>query len=354
MTGVALSDLPSHNNPPETIASGSSIEPSANVKKVNWIARGVHWLAGAAGFFTLSGAILRVTLADSVHPLGILFYATPLPVLVAGSLFCLVAAALFRQWNRAVFWLIMATCFLPWWVASDFRFPPRGVHQTATPDPQVSVLLWNVARRSDLTDTIREIRERDADLVALIEMEGEPEQWRQTLGDELPGYDISVLGGGMFLLVRGTAGTSIPHSLGGGSEAREIAVTVNGMGFNLILVDINANLRIARDGALTHLARLADERSDKPLLVLGDFNTPPDSVWLTPLRQNHQLAFEASGRGYRATWPTPLPLMQLDQIWTNNLTNPIGCQHYPSIASDHLQVMAIIGPAQSDADPTPE
>lgn len=347
-----MSELPPHNNPSVTVPGDSPAEscPTRTGDHRKW--RGLHWLAALVGLFTIGCALLRFTLADSVHPLGILFYASPLSVLTAGSLFCLVVATRFRQWRRGVLWLILTGFFFTIWIQRDFRWSPQPPQQTSDSSPSISVLLWNIARKTDLTDTAAALRARDADVIALIEIAGDPKEWRQSLRDLLPDYDISVLGGGMALLVRGTAETAIPHSLGGGSEAREITATVKGIEFTFLVVDINANLQISREEALRNLATIADNLSNKRIIILGDFNTPPDSVWLNPLRQNHLQIFETCGRGYRATWPIPLPLIQLDQIWTNHLTNPIACEHYGLFLSDHSQVVAIIQPAQSVADPT--
>ena len=58
----------------------------------------------------------------------------------------------------------------------------------------------------------------------------------------------------------------------------------------------------------------------KPDVVLGDFNTPRGSASLSLLTPGMRNAYDEAGAGYSATWPrygyrTPIPLLQLDQIF---------------------------------------
>ncbi|MGH1344175.1 MAG: endonuclease/exonuclease/phosphatase family protein [Nannocystales bacterium] len=57
------------------------------------------------------------------------------------------------------------------------------------------------------------------------------------------------------------------------------------------------------------------DAADPPIdVVVGDFNAPSRSVGLDEMRGDYWLAAETSGQ-YAMTWPHPLPLFDLDQIW---------------------------------------
>lgn len=73
---------------------------------------------------------------------------------------------------------------------------------------------------------------------------------------------------------------------------------------------------------------------------MGDFNTPPDSVHFKPIRQGFRNAFEIRGNGYSATWPIPLPLLTIDQIWTSHGIRVSRCECAWSWYSDHRPLLA--------------
>jgi endonuclease/exonuclease/phosphatase (EEP) superfamily protein YafD len=94
-----------------------------------------------------------------------------------------------------------------------------------------------------------------------------------------------------------------------------------------------------RRKALTAIAAMADDTLDRPLLVLGDFNTPTDSVHFADLRRHHANAFEQAGWGCIATWPSVAPVLSLDQIWVNAYLNVENARHPWTTVSDHRPVV---------------
>jgi len=304
---------------------------------------------------TLAGTIVRFTVKDRTLSSSLIFYAAPLPVLLLGTLCCLMRSVWQRRRGVGLRWAILAGIIGITWLRQDWnlfsqarsgQMSDRLSHETDASE-DIAVLFWNVARRQDLRAAARFIRKRAPDLVGLVEVQGDPEQWRRFWKNEFPDYDVTVLGANMYLLARGSSGQAIPHNLGGGSQARQLEVRMGQRLYEILLVDIHANPLQPRGQALRNLAKLADQLSDRRLVVMGDFNTPEDSVHLQSLRKRHLLAFEVAGSGYGPTWPVPLPLMQLDQIWTNFQVIPVECRHSWTWASDHEPVEAIIRPRRS-------
>jgi len=301
---------------------------------------------------TLAGSVVRFTVQDRYLLSAIVFYATPLPLLLLGASCCTLSAGVRRRRAAGVRWLVFCALLGAIWSEEDWKFrdPPQSVPDIAADD--ISVLFWNLARREDLSAAAAFIRRQDPDIVGLVEVQGDIPGWKKFWKEQLPHHDVSALGSNMYLLTKGRSGESIPHSLGNGSQARQIQIHLRGQSCEVVLVDIFAHPLISRQRALQKLAEIAESLAQSPLVVLGDFNTPQDSIHLQPLRVHHKLAFEVAGRGYGPTWPIPLPLMQLDQIWTNGWLIPIRCRHNWAWASDHLPVEVTIRsfPVEDGAD----
>lgn len=305
---------------------------------VRWSRQAVYW------FFlvlTLAGLLVRLSVRDAWPGLATLFYATPLPVLAAGAAFCLLFNYVSRRPRTALAWGLLLLVLLPWWGWQDWRMPPREDPVPASPD-NVGLFFWNVARWEDLTSAAERIRQINADIVGLVEVTGDVEQRRAFFQEQLPGYDVSVLGGNMYLLAKGDSGQAQAHRLAGGSQGRQLTVTIRGQAYEVFLVDLDSDVFRSRREALETLAALAEEQSERPVIIMGDFNTPPDSVHYARLRQAHRLVFAEAGAGYAPTWPVPLCVLQLDQIWINSRLDPIECRHAMTFVSDHCAVRAVV------------
>ena len=72
-----------------------------------------------------------------------------------------------------------------------------------------------------------------------------------------------------------------------------------------------------RKPLLTLAAWVASQTNREPVVMIGDFNTPHDSVMFKPLRHHMRHAYELRGRGWPYTWPVPLPVLAIDHIWVS-------------------------------------
>jgi endonuclease/exonuclease/phosphatase (EEP) superfamily protein YafD len=108
----------------------------------------------------------------------------------------------------------------------------------------------------------------------------------------------------------------------------------------VLQVDIDARPVHPRRQPLAALGEMVKTLSDKPLIVMGDFNTPYDSVHLEPLKKMLQHAWLAAGSGCVETWPAFLPVLSLDQVWSGNGLRPVRCRHGITFRTDHRPVFA--------------
>jgi endonuclease/exonuclease/phosphatase (EEP) superfamily protein YafD len=296
---------------------------------------------GLIAFATLSGLLLRLTIRDRWPGLAIVFYATPLPVLAAGVVFSFAWALYRRRRKAAACWAVLVGALLPWTIHHDWR-RAAPVDSAQSDGDVLSVLFWNVARRRDLSSVTRYIHAEQPDLVAFVEATGDPLERRTLFQKELPEYDVTIMGNGMFVLAKGTSGETQFRELDAGSQTRQLRVTIRDRAYEVFVVDITASVWRPRGRALRVLSDMAEELSQARVILLGDFNTPPDSVHFAALRTGHRLLWESAGAGYAPTWPIPMPVLQLDQVWVNDRLAPVSCRHGLTFSSDHRPVLARI------------
>jgi endonuclease/exonuclease/phosphatase (EEP) superfamily protein YafD len=299
-----------------------------------------RWLWVIAAWISLpillAGLVVRFPfLRDEYTATGVLFYATPWPVLWAMSLLCT------GQWwprprLRWVF-LCLTICCFTMVVWTGFGFAPHNSDKAA-----LRIAYWNVARPVvRLNSVLEKAAAWKADFYVFGEHRVDPPT-PPAYRDAFPRHKILPLSRELLLVSPGEVKPIDGGSLGGSGGCKLCRVVVQGREVFLLLVDFTASITKSRRPAFDRLLEIVKAYEHKPLIVIGDFNTPADSAHFDRLRVQLSGAFETAGRGYAATWPMPLPVLQLDHIWTNKHLRVIRCEHETSIASDHRPVIADI------------
>lgn len=90
------------------------------------------------------------------------------------------------------------------------------------------------------------------------------------------------------------------------------------------------------------IASMMDANDSLPLVVGGDFNIPPGSIYAMPLEKRFKDAFAEAGSGYGFTFPTKFPWLRLDRFYFSRGVRPLRCSVGPNFGSDHLPVFAEI------------
>ncbi len=296
-------------------------------------------------FAVATGVILRLSVADGTPLAAPIFYALPLPVLAVLALLRTGCALLLKQRRATLFWVPATMAVVLWCLVATVRW-----HEPLHAAHSLRIVCWNVARGGGgWNDGIaRTIRREQPDIVGLIEAGGDPEQRQRFCDAHFPDYEAVLLPRGLLCLVRGTAGQGRMLPLSTGGRAGQVSVRIDGQELTVLLVDIDSHPHRFRAAPLAALAKFAEKLSDRPVVILGDFNTPSDSVLLEPLRRQHTETFNATGWGYAATWPVPLPVLSLDQVWTNGRLRPLRSEHRWTMRSDHRPAVAVVAilPAQ--------
>jgi hypothetical protein len=80
-------------------------------------------------------------------------------------------------------------------------------------------------------------------------------------------------------------------------------------------------------------------------LIVGDFNAVSRSIGFDELRQTtagYRLA-SASCLGWRGTWPSVFPVLDIDHVWVHPTWRILGCRMFSSFASDHRAQVVELG-----------
>ncbi len=298
---------------------------------------GLLWSSVSLGLLgiCLLGIAVRLTVQDARTGWATIYYATPPAVLAA-----LAGAAagpwfLRKRWLPGVPTLLVALSCATWAYETGWQQnPPAAI------TPGGHVLFWNAARGALGWDHVAaDIRQRNPDIVALVEAGTDVPSMTAFWERELPGYRCAASGPSeITVLSRDEIQHVVVGQLHASGYYEHFAVRVGDQWLHLIVVDFQVGLYQSRRAAAAALVDLLASLDGEPVLVLGDLNTPADSPLLRGVRDRFTNAFEVAGAGWEATWPVPLPVLTLDQAWFNDGVRVARCTHGWSPYSDHRPV----------------
>lgn len=300
---------------------------------VRWFGLGTAWGVGLGCFLAI---VLRLTWKDSIPELAPFFYATPLPLVwmglaVTGFLFF----ALRKSRSALVSGLCAVVCWA-WWLQS---------HTTAAvmePSPAtVRIVFWNTARlNAGWSPVAEQIQEMTSPLMGFVEAGADDPEDRLRWERAFPQHERIFFGNGMVLLAQGKVVQTTQGELAPGCYFGRADLEMNGETVTVFVVDIHSNPFFCRADALSTLHEVTQQAPSDTVLILGDFNTPTDSVHLQGLRKDFHNALEVAGQGTGETWPTPFPVLAIDHIWVNRRAAIRCAEQAWSVHSDHRAVIA--------------
>lgn len=295
-----------------------------------------RWIAATTTAYVVTGLVTRLTIKDVVPIVSVIYYTTPLPLVT-----CVAAISGFL-------WLglkkpRLATCLIVVGFVC-YLWTVRTLHFTNTREPEPSdrcVMFWN-ASSCDFgwSGVVAAMKSQNPDVIALVESGSTDADAIIHWQEAFPEYEIGGIAGDMLLLSRGKIVSDDFGTLGNGGQYKHLAVEMDEEVLQIFIVDVKSAPLKSRRETLKQLAQVVTSLEDQPVLVMGDFNTPADSVHFVPLRETFVNAFESHGNGYACTWPNPFPVLQLDHIWTNHRVAVSLCTTSWTIRSDHRPVTA--------------
>lgn len=318
--------------------SSDSVTGPGGLPSVGWAtaprsARILRTLVRVALACVASAVMLRVTVRDALPWISVLVLATPW--VVDGVAAAVVAVLAWRLRDRRVATLaagFAVFCGAMYATQSFVRNPPReeGAYRG---------LVWNVrAGLGGWPQIAAVVREVDPDVAWLTEADPESPAGDYALLPALPGHAMLSLRPSFRVLVRGEAVQEERVRLGPRSRLVRLRVSLRGRELGLIGVDLASDPFRPRADETGRALRTVLERLPRPLLVVGDFNTPRDSAAFDAWRGQLVHGFESAGSGLDATWPWPLPVLAIDHVWAGGGVTIRTCELLGSPLSDHRAV----------------
>ena len=118
-------------------------------------------------------------------------------------------------------------------------------------------------------------------------------------------------------------------SAGGGKEIR------------LVIADLGPNPFHPRGDTIDTILKTAG--SDPATVVVGDFNTPVESMHFDPWRKRFSHGATEGGISYRETWPWFAPVLCIDHLWFSKDFSVASARRKNFFCSDHSMVIVEVG-----------
>ncbi|MFO0919622.1 MAG: endonuclease/exonuclease/phosphatase family protein [Planctomycetaceae bacterium] len=295
------------------------------------------WFHRLCATLILAGSIMHAAVRDRYpFPLTLFYYGLPRPILFGLA----VATALTApRFSARLLWSAVAVVFAV--VCWQLDFEHRAVPAETMPASGQTVIFWNVGR--DLPDDVAVVDgflESGADLFGLVETGDLAAGWLDDWQKRHVNHQLITLPNNCLIAVRGRVREQGEIPLSQESFASWADVEINGTVVRAVVVDLAANVWISRKEPLLKLAAALESWGDRPVIVMGDFNTPDDSVWFDHFPRDYREVFRTAGAGYAPTWPWPCPVLKLDQIWVSGGVQLLSARQVGNWSSDHRVVRA--------------
>jgi vancomycin resistance protein VanJ len=85
----------------------------------------------------------------------------------------------------------------------------------------------------------------------------------------------------------------------------------------------------------------------EPVILAGDFNTPPGTEAYNRLQPQLVNAFEKCGNGFGFTYPAPVPIVRIDHIFCGSGLTPVSAKTLKAPNSNHRPLLAVLEFKQS-------
>lgn len=291
------------------------------IKKYNWA-----FLAGLL--------VIHFIVKDRFGIISTVFYAAPLPLIIAFSCVCLYID---RGDKKLLTGLGIVTLALTvYWLATSYKI--QGDQNV--PQKSLKVMLWNIGYPDNHPNSklIHYINQTSADIVGIIELGDMTNRAMEEYRSALQNYSIHSFGREMMILTKGKIRSFHYQNISYHSKYNDIEIKLNEKIYHVIMSDIISNPFASREKPIQTI--LDVPQSSERVIIMGDFNTPYDSVFFDGYKRRLQNAFRRAGSGFSETWPYGIPLLQLDHIWTSPDLKPLRVTKHYDLMSDHALLVA--------------
>lgn len=304
-------------------------------------------MTGAYALSMLGTFVLRETVGERWTGMMAINEMVHLGVLPA--LMLLPICLLLRRWGLVLLLAPTVAVCLGWY--GPHFLSAEDIAAPAPDEITLSVMTYNIAGLNNVNRDWRqieaEIRAADPDIVALQELNPDAAAYlSDALADLYPEQVLHPAGGatgaGVFSRYPVLAETHLVPTF---TEQRlEIAVD----GTTLVLYNAHPpppsfGFEPRNDEIIDLLVRAADETPETPVIIVGDFNTTPNSEIYARIREDYRDAWDQVGRGFGFTFGLAgfnLPLARIDYVFHNQHLRVLSADTGAYGGSDHRPVWA--------------
>lgn len=302
------------------------------------------WLA------VIGGLIVQRFIAERTVPTLLLTYGPQAPWLVLPAMGFVVALLALRP-RLMLANLVLAVVVL--FGLMGFNIPrrvPKG-------RPDLTVVTWNIcAGLSDHAAVARHLARMDADVIILQEAREVPLEGHLADYERAVGRNILILSR-LPMRRRQEMVLGSPHfrnALWVSVTCQGRTIDVLGVHFSVLATggSLRATLSQPRAAREDYLRKTAEARRIEadavlrwararrnPVIIAGDFNTPPNCMVYRSLRSYADDAFATAGWGRGLTYSQRRPLWRIDYIFTRGLT-AVAAEAKSAPTSDHRLLLS--------------
>ena len=287
-----------------------------------------------AGILFLAFTVLvRVTLRDRIPYLAALYYGAPWVLVGVG---CWVLALIPRRGRRGL--LIAGGLFVLLWI-----FAVRGPGMRGDPAAGLVLRLWTAdSPQTGYPELLTRLLHGDPWMVAMTESTDFGLWLKEEAGEDLlQGYTVRARRNGLTLMLSpGLAFEGTRREYFGFRSRLDIhdVRLPDGEVIAVAVFDLDHHPLTPRGPIMRTLRMHLDEHPVPVRLLAGDFNLTPDSVFFRELEGAWRSAFAEAGAGLEVSWPWPVPLLGLDQVWGDDRIQFLGARYGRAHGSDHRKL----------------
>ncbi|MCF7567321.1 endonuclease/exonuclease/phosphatase family protein [Sabulilitoribacter arenilitoris] len=255
---------------------------------------------------------------------SLLYYSFPLPIIILAVL--VLSIFLNRKFRK--FNLLIALLLLLIWLGRSFKIKLSEEIK----ESDLEIVFWNASRNNDFEDAFN-INKGIPHLFVLVELN---KNNMKTLQLEYPDYHFYFSEEEIAVFSK----KPIKINLESTTKYNSTIINFETNDINFYVIDITGSQDVPRSWELGFVNE--NIKIKEKTILLGDFNVPYESKYLSDLKTNFNHAFNKKGNGFRETWFWNIPLLSLDHIWVSKDLKIIKTKKTGTFKSDHSMLKTYI------------
>ncbi|UPS92687.1 endonuclease/exonuclease/phosphatase family protein [Bizionia sp. M204] len=266
--------------------------------------------------------LIHFRVKDYFYVSAIIFYAFPLPIIMLLTSFSIIVN---KKW-RKISMLFLLVLSVIWYFKSYV-----SNHENAATEG-LEVVVWNAGHNQSFEEAFLE-NKRIPDVLVLIECNLKSIQKTQ---NTYPNYYFHLSEEEIGIFSR--TPLKIISEVTSETNSTVLKFATNNIIF--YAVDLTAEIFNSRKEELQFVYSNIEYHNNS--VVLGDFNTPLESIYFEDFKNNYNHAFSVKGKGFKETWFWNLPLLSLDHIWVSHNLRIGKTDKISTWKSDHSMLRTFI------------